>query len=61
MIIDVSFPWLIAIPFGAMAGLVWQWPVWLVFLVLRSEDIFKALIVLWRIPRGKWLKDVTKN
>lgn len=61
MIIDVSFPWLISIPFGALAGLVWGWPVWIVFLILRSEDIFKTLVILWRIPRGKWIKDVTRR
>ncbi|MCL2843376.1 MAG: MATE family efflux transporter [Oscillospiraceae bacterium] len=61
MIIDVSFPWLISIPLGALAGPILGWPVWIVFLILRSEDIFKTLVVLWRIPRGKWIKDVTKT
>ena len=58
MLLDVVFIWLIAVPFGAIAGLWLGWPVFVVYMILRSEDIFKAAVVLWRIPRGKWLKDV---
>ena len=61
MITDVIFMWLIAIPLGAYAGLVLGWPVWLVMVILRSEDYFKTVAVLWRVPSGKWLKDVTKQ
>jgi len=60
MVTDVIFMWLISIPFGAFTGLVLEWPVWLVYIILRSEDLFKTITVLWRIPSGKWLKDVTK-
>ncbi|MCL2568695.1 MAG: MATE family efflux transporter [Oscillospiraceae bacterium] len=61
MVTDIIFAWLIAIPLGAIAGLWLQWPVVLVYLVLRSEDLFKAVVVLWRIPSGKWLKDVRER
>ena len=58
MLVDVIFIWLIAIPLGAIAGLWLGLPVFVVYIILRSEDFFKALAVLWRIPRGHWLKDV---
>jgi len=58
MLVDVIFVWLIAVPLGAAAGLWIGLPIWVVYLVLRSEDLFKGLAVLWRIPRGRWLKDV---
>jgi len=61
MVVDAIFAWLIAIPLGALAGLVLHWPIYIVFLILRSEDIFKAAVVLWRVPRGKWLRDVTQR
>jgi len=61
MVADVIFMWLISIPMGAFVGFVLEWPVWAVYMVLRSEDIFKTITVLWRIPSGKWLKDVTKS
>jgi len=60
MVADVIFMWIISIPMGAFVGFVLEWPVWAVYMVLRSEDIFKTITVLWRIPSGKWLKDVTK-
>jgi len=58
MIVDVVFMLLIAIPLGAYTGLVLGWPVWIVFIILRSEDVFKTIAVIWRVTRGKWLKDV---
>ena len=61
MIVDVIFMCLIAIPLGAFTGLVLGWPVWIVYIILRSEDFFKTIAVLWRVPGGKWLKDVTKG
>jgi len=61
MVTDVIFMWMISIPLGAYAGLVLGWPVWLVYIILRSEDFFKTLAVLWRVPGGKWLKDVTAD
>jgi len=60
MITDIIFMWIISIPLGAFAGLVLGWPVWIVAIILRSEDYFKTIAVLWRVPSGKWLKDVTK-
>jgi len=58
MMLDIIFIWLVAVPLGALAGLRWGMPVYLVYMVLRSEDLFKVAIILWRVPRGKWLRDV---
>jgi len=61
MIADVIFMWMISIPIGAVTGLILNWPVWIVFIILRSDSFFKTILVLWRVPSGKWLKDVTKG
>ena len=61
MVADVIFMLIISIPLGAVTGLVLGWPVWAVYIVLRSENYFKAIATIWRIPGGKWLKDVTKT
>ena len=58
MIVDVVFMIFIAIPLGAYTGLVLGWPVWIVFIILRSEDFFKTIVVIWRVTRGKWIRDV---
>jgi len=61
MIADIVFMWLISIPLGAVTGLLLGWPIWIVFIILRSDSFFKTILVLWRVPSGKWLKDVTKG
>lgn len=61
MCIDVLFIWLFALPLGAFAGLHFGLPIWLVFLFLRSEDLFKSALVAWRIGSGRWQKDITQD
>jgi len=60
-VVDAVTIWVIALPLGALAGFRWGLPLWLVYAILRSEDLFKAILVLWRVPSGKWLRDVTKG
>lgn len=61
MIADIIFMWLISIPLGLVGGLILSWPVWIVFIILRSDSFFKTVLVFWRIAGDKWLKDVTKG
>lgn len=58
---DVTSMWFFSVPLGWLAGLVFKWPVWLVYLCLRSGDIFKSIGCIFRIISGKWIKDVTRN
>ncbi len=53
--------WFFSVPLGWLAGLVFDWPVWLVYLCLRSRDIFKSVGCIFRILSGKWIKDVTRS
>jgi len=61
MVADIAFMWLIGIPLGAIAGLILGWPVWVVFIILRSDEFFKTIVVLWRVPSGRWLRDLTRG
>ena len=61
MIADVIFMWVISIPLGILTGLVLGWPVWIVFIILRSDSFFKAITVIWRVSSGKWIKNVTEE
>ena len=58
---DVTSMWFFSVPLGWLAGLVLDWPVWLVYLCLRSGDIFKSIACIFRILSGKWIKDVTRT
>lgn len=59
LICEASILWGIAVPLGALAGLVLKWPVWAVFLCLRCDEIIKVVIAVWRICGFKWLRDIT--
>lgn len=58
---DVTSMWFFSVPLGWLAGLVFKWPVWLVYLCLRSGDLFKSVASIVRILSGKWIKDVTRS
>lgn len=58
MVADVIFLWLVSIPMGALAGLVWNWPPFVIFLLLRIDHLIKAVICLFRLPTDKWIKKI---
>ena len=55
MIADVVFLWLVSIPLGALAGLVWHWPPFIIFLFLRIDHLIKSVICLFRLRTDKWM------
>ena len=59
MVVDVLFLWLIAIPLGAVSGLVLGWAPPLVYIMLRSDELFKNIFSLIRLNSGKWIMDIT--
>jgi len=59
-IVDVASIWLVA-PLGAIAGLWLGLPVVLVFIIFRSEDVFKLALITWRFKCCQWIRDVTKT
>ncbi len=56
---DILFLWTIAVPLGFLAGLVWNWPVPLVFFILKSDNLIKLVTSFIRIRQKKWIKNVT--
>jgi Na+-driven multidrug efflux pump len=51
--------WGYSLPLGAVMAFVVHAPVWVIYLCLCSEDVFKAVLGLWRLRSGKWLRNVT--
>ncbi len=52
---DVLFMWTVAIPLGAVGGLVLRWAPWITILCLRSDFIIKSFWCLGRLRSGKWI------
>ncbi len=55
---EVSCVWLIAVPAAFLGAMVFELPVYIVVLFVKSENLFKAAILTWRYKSGKWAKNV---
>jgi len=58
LVADMSTMWCIAVPLGALAGLVLHFPAFWVYIFLHSDQIIKAIWCVFRLHSGKWIKKV---
>ncbi|MEG1276252.1 MAG: MATE family efflux transporter, partial [Ruthenibacterium sp.] len=58
-IYDCGSMWLLSLPLGILAGLVWKLPVPLVYAILKIDSPVKAILSLGRIRGGRWIRNVT--
>lgn len=58
MVADNIFLWLFSIPLGALAGLVWHWPAFWIYTLLKVDQILKCIWCVWRLHSGKWIKKI---
>lgn len=59
MLADTFFLWCVSVPLGYLVGIKLGWAPPAVYLVLKSDEIMKALVCTWRIQCTHWIKDVT--
>ena len=59
LVVDIVFLWFVSIPAGAVAGLVLGLPVWLVYSILKLDEVLKVITALLRVARGNWINDIT--
>ena len=60
-ITEMIFMWLVSIPLGFYGSFVLKLPVFIVFLIIRSDEILKSIAGLLRVRSGKWIVDITRN
>lgn len=60
LIIDVATLWFVAIPFGAIAAFLLDWPPTAVYLLLTCDEFLKIVPATWRYRTNKWLRNVTR-
>lgn len=58
-LIDIGFLWLISLPLAALGVGVFHWPYWLLIIILRFENVLKAICGFIRLRSGKWMRNVT--
>ena len=61
LICDVGAMWGLSVPLGFLSGLVFHWPIWVVYLCLRSSEIFTCIAGLIRLCGTRWIVDVTRE
>lgn len=58
MVADILFLWVVSIPLGYMAGLVWQLPAFWIYFCLKIDQFLKAFWCVFRLRSGKWIKAI---
>lgn len=56
MVADIFFLWVVSVPLGAAAGLIWNLDPFWVYLCLKSEYIFKTILCLGRLLTKRWMR-----
>ncbi len=55
---DILFLWIASIPLGALAGLVFGWPSFWIYFLLKIDQVIKCIWCYFRLRSGKWLKRI---
>ena len=58
MVADILFLWVVSIPLGAMAGLVWHFEPFWIYVCLKLDQVIKAVWCVFRLKSGKWIKSI---
>lgn len=59
LVADVAFLWLVSVPLGYTAGIVFGMPIYIASIFLRMDDIIKSVWCVRRLNSGKWIHEVT--
>ncbi len=60
LVADVLFLWILSLPLGYMAGIVWKTPAWVAILCLRADWIVKSFWCLQRLFSARWIRRTKK-
>ena len=59
MITDNVFLWVLSLPLGILAGFVFHWSAFLIYVCLNSADIVKTIWCVLRLKSEKWIKKIS--
>lgn len=60
MIADIIFLWVISIPLGYMAGLVWHLSAFWIYFALMGHTVLKSVLCIWRLLSKKWMHRIAE-
>ncbi len=61
LINDLIHQWLIVIPSAFLSAFVFDAPLWVTFLCLKSDQILKCVVAAIKVNRYKWIRTLTRG
>lgn len=58
LFLDTSGVWLLGVPLAFLGALLWRLPIYWVYALVLSEEIYKALLGTLRYRQKKWLRNI---
>lgn len=59
LVTDLVGVWLFGVPLAFFSGLVWGFPVFIVYTIVNLEDCLKFFVYIFRFKSKKWIKNLT--
>ncbi len=57
---DFIFMWCMVLPLSFLSAFVFNWPVPVTFFILKSDQITKCLVAVFKVNRFRWIKTLTR-
>lgn len=61
MTVELCSIWLVGVPMAFLGAAVFRLPLWLVCALVHLEEVTEAIIGLFRLKSGRWLKKLTER
>ena len=58
LFLDVSSVWLIGVPMSFLGGLVFKFPIHIVYIMISTEELYKFTLGMLRYKKKKWLRNI---
>ena len=58
LFLDFSGVWLIGVPMAFLGGFVFKQPVYVVYAMVMSEEIYKSIVGFFRFRKEKWVRNI---
>lgn len=58
LFLDTSGVWFIGVPLAFLGALVWHLPIYWVYALVMSEEVYKTILGYMRYRQKKWLKNL---
>ncbi|MBR5497179.1 MAG: MATE family efflux transporter [Clostridia bacterium] len=58
---DLIFMWGIVLPLSALSAFVFNFPIPVTFFLLKSDQILKCFVAVFKVNRFRWIKELTRS